>query len=96
MKIDALSTTGNILQKPIDANETGGSSFQNVLNGIVENVNNTERQDGDQTLSLLTGDANDLHTAMITMEKADIALQFTVQIRNKIVEAYNEIMRMQV
>jgi len=36
-----------------------------------------------------------LHSVMIDLEKADIALQFTLQVRNRIMEAYNEIMRMQ-
>jgi len=42
------------------------------------------------------GKTDNIHQVMIAAEKADIALQFTLQIRNKILDAYNEIMRMQI
>jgi flagellar hook-basal body complex protein FliE len=42
------------------------------------------------------GRTDNIHQVLIAAEKADIALQFTMQIRNKIMDAYNEIMRMQV
>ena len=42
------------------------------------------------------GKIDDLHTLMIETEKADLALQFTLQVRNKLLDAYNEIMRMQI
>ncbi len=45
---------------------------------------------------LASGDAVEIHQAMIAMQKASTALQFTIQVRNKIIEAYQEIMRMQV
>jgi flagellar hook-basal body complex protein FliE len=43
-----------------------------------------------------SGKIDNIHQVMIAAEKADVALQFTLQIRNKILDAYNEIMRMQV
>jgi flagellar hook-basal body complex protein FliE len=45
---------------------------------------------------LSSGEEKNIHEAMITMEKADISLRLMVQMRNKVVEAYQEIMRMQV
>lgn len=42
------------------------------------------------------GRTDNIHQVMLAAEKADIALQFTMQIRNKILDAYNEIMRMQI
>ena len=42
-----------------------------------------------------TGQVEDLHTAVIAMQRASLALDLTVQVRNKAIEAYQEIMRMQ-
>jgi flagellar hook-basal body complex protein FliE len=43
----------------------------------------------------MTGESQDLHTTVIAMQKADLSFQLMMQVRNKIVEAYQEIMRMQ-
>jgi flagellar hook-basal body complex protein FliE len=45
---------------------------------------------------LMTGESQDLHTTVIAMQKADLSFQMMMQVRNKIVQAYQEIMRMQV
>ncbi len=44
----------------------------------------------------MTGETQDLHTTMIAVQKADLSFQMMMQVRNKIVQAYQEIMRMQV
>jgi flagellar hook-basal body complex protein FliE len=48
------------------------------------------------TEDFAAGRTDNIHQVMIAAEKSDIALQFTMQIRNKILDAYNEIMRMQI
>ena len=47
------------------------------------------------TNKLITGEVEDLHQVMIAAQKASITLDLTIQVRNKVVEAYQEIMRMQ-
>lgn len=47
-------------------------------------------------LNAITGESDDLHDVLIAGQKADIMLNLTVQIRNKMVESYQEIMRMQI
>ena len=59
-------------------------------------VNNLQQQADDMAVKLATGDVEDVHKAMIAMNKARLAFDFTLQVRNKVVEAYQEIMRMQV
>jgi len=59
-------------------------------------VQQLENQSNDLTNKLATGEINDLHQVMIAAEKANISLQFVIQVRNKAVEAYQEVMRMQV
>ena len=73
-----------------------GTGFQNAVKNAVAEVNNLQHQADDLAVKLATGDVEDVHKAMIAMNKAKLALDFTIQVRNKVVEAYQEIMRMQV
>jgi len=95
MNISSISNVNSIAQKST-SNATQSGTFENVLNDAMTMANQTDQENSQDTINLLTGDVNDLHTSMINMEKADLALQFTVQVRNKILDAYTEIMRMQV
>lgn len=71
-------------------------SFERVLTDALKNVESDIKNAQDLSNQLVAGEVNDLHQVMIQMEKANLGLQLTVQVRNKVVEAYQEIMRMQV
>ncbi|MEL7608367.1 MAG: flagellar hook-basal body complex protein FliE [Bacillota bacterium] len=75
---------------------TSGVSFTDVLNDALKNTAETEAEEQQGVLSLLSGEDVDVHTAMIESQKAELALNLTIQIRNKVVDAYKEIMQMQV
>ncbi|MFZ5943713.1 MAG: flagellar hook-basal body complex protein FliE [Bacillota bacterium] len=78
------------------SNLTGGS-FQNLLEKALGEVNNLQLDSDKKALVFASGNPNiDVHDVMISMEKAQLALQLTIEIRNKLVEAYQEVMRMQV
>jgi flagellar hook-basal body complex protein FliE len=77
---------------PIEAQQ----SFQNFLQGALEKVNETQVDSNNATQALMNGNMDNLHQVMITAEKASVTLQTTLEIRNKVVEAYQEIMRMQI
>jgi flagellar hook-basal body complex protein FliE len=68
-------------------------SFKEVLNNAVNNVNSTDAVTKQDAIKVASGQADDLHTIMIDAAKADLALQTLVQVRNKALEAYSEIMR---
>jgi len=71
-------------------------SFGDLLNTMVTETNQRQ-QEADQAIQQLhAGGEQGLHEAMIAMEKADISLRYMVQVRNKVIEAYQEVMRMQV
>lgn len=72
------------------------SMFHQMLTEAVQQVRQTESTAAIGTETLLGTAPGSLHQVMIDLEKADIALQFTIQLRNKMLEAYQEIMRMQV
>lgn len=73
-----------------------GQSFAEVLQNTLDQVQQLQATADRSALLVATGQAQDLHTAMIAAEKATLALDLTVQVRNKVLEAYQEIMRMPV
>lgn len=74
---------------------SGGDSFTNILDDAINNAKQTDNSVQDQNVALLTGETDDLHTPVIEAQKAELALSLAIQVRNKVVEAYNDIMRMQ-
>jgi flagellar hook-basal body complex protein FliE len=76
--------------------EQGQKSFQDVLKEALESAN-TLQQNYDRALNeLIKGNEINIHDIIIAGEKARLSLELTLQIRNKAIEAYQEIMRMQV
>ncbi len=70
--------------------------FTDFLKGSIAEVNQAQVAADRAAEQIAAGENKNLHEAMIKMEEADISLRMMVQIRNKAVEAYQEIMRMQV
>lgn len=71
-------------------------SFASVLKQSIEKVNEAQIQSDTMTQKLALGENVDLHQVMVASQKASVSLQATMEIRNKVIEAYQEIMRMQV
>ncbi|HPO04041.1 MAG TPA: flagellar hook-basal body complex protein FliE [Bacillota bacterium] len=67
--------------------------FKAVFRDLIDNVEKTEEITKEDAYKLSIGEADDLHTMMINAARADIALQTMVQLRNKVLEAYSEVMR---
>jgi flagellar hook-basal body complex protein FliE len=76
-------------------NETP-QSFADTLKEAIGNVNQLQKTSDKGMQDLATGKTDNVADVMIASEKADIALRVMVQVRNKIVDAYQEIMKMQV
>lgn len=72
------------------------SNFANSLKGAIVNLNQIQNKSDHMTQQLATGHVQDLHQVMITAQKASITLETTVQMQQKVIDAYNEIMRMQI
>jgi flagellar hook-basal body complex protein FliE len=76
--------------------EQSGVSFKGLVKDAIGEVNKMQHTADDLAVKLAGGDVEDVHRAMIAMQKAKLALDLTIQVRNKVIEAYQEIMRMQV
>lgn len=73
-----------------------GEGFGRLLGEMVDKVNGAQLDADKAIQGLMTGDSKGLHEVMIALEKSSISFQFLSQVRNKAVEAYQEIMRMPV
>ncbi|HHX74335.1 MAG TPA: flagellar hook-basal body complex protein FliE [Firmicutes bacterium] len=73
-----------------------GGDFAGMLKDALGEVNKLQVKADEAALQLANGQAEDVHQVMIAVEQAMLAMQLTVQIRNKILEAYQEIARMQI
>lgn len=71
-------------------------SFASVLKDAIGQVNNSQNDADSMTQQLVNGGNVDLSQVMIASQKANITLQAAVEIRNKVIDAYQEMMRMQV
>ncbi len=84
-------------QAPQAPAATGGVDFANVLKSSLDGVNQAQHQAEDMQKAFVLGDDKvSLSDTMIAMQKANISFQTAVQVRNKVVAAYNDVMNMQV
>lgn len=89
---DSQNITKTSKATPYEAQQ----SFASVLKDSINSVNDTQVQSDLLTQKMANGEDVDLHTVMIAAQKANITLSATLEIRNKVVEAYQEIMRMNI
>jgi flagellar hook-basal body complex protein FliE len=74
---------------------TDGSGFGASLSGALDNLQQLQATSNELSVQAVTGDLNDIHTAMIASSRAQVTLELIAGVRNKGVDAFNEIMRMQ-
>jgi len=80
---------------PNAGDDSGGLDFGDVLQNAVSGVDSLNNSAGAQITNLLQGGSGDMTSVMIAVEKADASFQLMMQVRNKIVNAYQEIEKMQ-
>jgi flagellar hook-basal body complex protein FliE len=100
--LSQLRTTAGVASgKPVapaaTAGSTGSVDFAQVLKSSIDQVNQTQQQAQKMTEDFASGDPNaNLHEVMISLQKANVSFQEMVQVRNKLVSAYQDIMNIQV
>jgi len=89
--LESLTNTGSIAKaKQVQSSE----SFGDVLGNALNEVNQLKNEADEAINNLAVGKQKDIHQTMIDLEKADVAFQLLMQIRNKIIAAYETVMRM--
>lgn len=97
-----LPTTGiqmpEELSQPLGVNspQPASESFSSMLSQMVSDVNAAQVNSAQTVNALQSGQSVPLHQAVIAMEEANVSFQLMVEVRNRVLDAYQEIMRMQV
>ncbi|MBP2642414.1 MAG: Flagellar hook-basal body complex protein fliE [Firmicutes bacterium] len=92
MPVNPLKT----VESPSVSPASGEKNFGEFLTQALNDVNKAQQDAKQASNNLATGKIQDISEVVIASEKATLALQLTMQVRNKVVDAYQEIMRMQV
>jgi flagellar hook-basal body complex protein FliE len=73
-----------------------GEGFGEAITDAIGQLNQLQKQADSAAFEVASGQSQDLHSALVTVEEASLALELSLQVRNKLIESYQEIMRMQV
>jgi flagellar hook-basal body complex protein FliE len=95
----ALANPATAIQPPAAAVSRAadqGSAFQSMFQKAVSTVEGFQTTADNAVQDFLSGNNEDVHTAIIATQKADLSFELFTQVRNKVVSAYQELMRMQV
>jgi flagellar hook-basal body complex protein FliE len=74
----------------------GGSTFQSVLGDAISKVESFQNDATNSVNKFLSGEGEELHKVALATQQADLSFQLFMQVRNKVVTAYNQVMQMQV
>ena len=95
--IAGISSAAQSVQPASTVAAAGGdkNEFFRTLDGVMNQVDDASGDAQTKVREMLQGNGQDLHTAMIAVEKADLSFQLMMQVRNKIIQAYQTISQMQ-
>ncbi|CCJ34710.1 flagellar hook-basal body complex protein FliE [Caloramator australicus] len=96
MNINSITLDTSSLLKVSSDNTKNNVNFEEYLKKALDRVNEKQVEAENATIDLITGQAQDIHQVMLATEEARLTLELAVQIRNKLVDAYQEIMRIQI
>lgn len=94
MRIDPRLSAGPAANLPKAKGEE--QDFGELLKGVLEEVNQSQQNAGQMQAEYLAGKPIELHDMMIALERASVSMQLTMQVRNKLLEAWQEIQRTQI
>jgi len=97
MAAPILPVSGAALPDPIRpaGQAAAGGAFQDVFTSAIQNVEAFSKQASASAERFLSGEGEELHTTIMATQRAELAFDMFLQVRNKVVSAYQEIMRMQ-
>lgn len=94
--MNGITPLETISQKTEPAKESSGGSFVDIFKQALDNAESTQKVCEEDSVKATLGEIDDLHTIQINMQKASLALETFVSMKNTAVDAYNEIMRMSI
>ena len=95
MNISGISSLNQIkTDVAAPAASDGGSSFKTILNNAIGEVEGSRSDAAKSVEQFLSGNGGDLHSTILATQRAELEFQMFMQVRNKVVSAYQEIMKM--
>jgi flagellar hook-basal body complex protein FliE len=83
------------LVAPPAATESSGTSFSDILSNAINQVESSRSSANQSVEQFLSGEGEDLHSTILATQRAELEFQMFMQVRNKVVSAYQEVMKMQ-
>jgi flagellar hook-basal body complex protein FliE len=98
--IEQISKPGNVeqpfsIQPSTGVEEPNKVTFGSLIGNLVEEVDAKGKTSASELKKVMTGEVDNLHQSMIAMQEASVAFTLMVEVRNKLMESYQQIMRMQ-
>lgn len=90
-----LTALTNNIEKSIDKKDTG-AKFSDVLKNALDDANKLKIEADNLTEDYILGKNDNLHEVMISSQKAELSVMFVTEVRNRLMDAYQEFMRMQI
>jgi flagellar hook-basal body complex protein FliE len=94
--ITSLAPVSPASQPAAGISQTDGDGFGSMIKNAVESIDGSQKEADQEIAKAVTGESPDIHKTIIALQTADLKFQLGLQVRNKLVGAYEEIMRMQV
>jgi flagellar hook-basal body complex protein FliE len=82
--------------EPLKPATSGGSDFGQVVSNLLRDVNESQNQASDAIAQLASGKTDNVHQVMIALGKAEISFNYMLEIRNRLLDAYKQLMQMQI
>lgn len=99
MALDGIRSLGSVDPRAAYAGQigkVGGGSFTDQLHAAIRGVDGLQEKRDDLAASMVRGDQLEVHDVMVAAEEAQLAFELLLEVRNKLLESYQEVMRMQV
>ena len=96
--IQKISTpsTADLLKQKEKSTQTGDKSFGDILKETIDEVNDLQKKGQEAMGDIATGQVKDLHQAAIAIDKAELSMKMMLEVCNKAINAYKEILRTQI
>ena len=93
--IESNSVINNVSISNKDMNSENSTSFSKVIGDVINNVNDKQIESNSMIDSFIKGEDVTMHDVMLSMQESQMSMQLLIELRNKIVEAYQEINKVQ-
>jgi flagellar hook-basal body complex protein FliE len=96
MRIDPVGLPDKGTTSSVKGEGSEGIGFKDQLKSMLYQVNEMGQVADQKVMEVVTGESDDLHNAMVALEEANVSFQLMLEVRNKMLEAYQEINRMNI